>query len=281
MRTEKGFQTQVVWGLITTLLELKERYPDDQIIILNDGHADFRFEIYPEYKGNRKAKSPADEKKFEAYKAQSPYLKRVFASLGIPSLLCLNLEADDLASFLVTKRAGRRVVLITSDRDWLLMLRDGVDWFDIRKDVYITERNLSAKTGVFSVNQFLTKKALMGDSSDNISGVGGFGEKRATDFALKYGDLESFLAKASLGTETLSSFEKKLLNDASMQSIYRRNLKLMDIRERQTLDKSKLVRIDGRYDENAFLDVCEELELRTFFNKIAEIRRKFNEQGHS
>lgn len=276
MKTQSGFQTQAVFGMARTVIELKTRYPKDQLIVLNDGHADFRYEIYPQYKANRKPKSIEDEMRFIAYKAQSKYIKRLFETLGVPSLLCLNLEADDLASFLVTRKADRKVKLITSDRDWLLMVRDGVDWFDLRKNFYITKNDLYAKTGVYTVNQFLVKKALMGDASDNINGVGGFGEKRASNFALNYHGLEDFINKAK-HKEKLTSYEKHLFESQEAQSIYARNLKLMDIRERKTIDKDKLVRVDGKFDENAFLDLCEELELKTFIYKIKAIRSLFDE----
>lgn len=258
LKTSSGFQTQAVFGFIRTLISLKKEYRDRDFIVLDDGRADFRFNLYPAYKGNRKPLTLAKQAELNAYTAQKPFIDQAVYLLGIARLCASNYEADDLAGLLCSKRGNREVTLVSGDKDWLLLIDKGVEWFDPKTKVHINHLNFQGKTGVFTPEQFLFKKCLMGDTSDNINGVGGIGEERATDMALHYSNFNNFLLN-----KPRNRYEQALFDSKEKQETFKRNLLLMNIRNPQ-IDTSKTYMSKGTFEGDAFYKLCENLEFNSF-----------------
>lgn len=280
LKNADGSMTQSIFGFINLLIELKTKYSDAKILVLWDGHADFRYSIYPEYKGNRKPKTAFDKLLKEEYKKQCPIIRDVIQSLGIDQVLNRKLEADDLASIFSKKLSQNdySVSLVTTDRDWLQLVQQNVVWHDLRDKLKpYGVFNFKMKAEVDSVESFLEKKCLMGDASDNISGVGGIGEKRVKELFKKYGSVKGFFGIAYTLSE-LTSWEKKLLSKEGRE-IYYRNIQLMDLIHPQIEDKSQRVNIKGKFDLNRFRQICLEQNFSTFINKFDDIKRLFNEQN--
>lgn len=197
--TANDMQTQAIYGFIKSMRTLKVLYGSDaEIMVLWDGKAQFRYDICPEYKATRDD-TPKKRIEKEKYKKQIPYVKEFLKHLGITQMLSLEHEADDLAGILVNKYCDptkRRIVLITGDKDWLQLVRNGVDWVDwvdLRSDERkISIKNFEEKTGYKTPIAFLHGKALQGDYSDNICGVGGIGEGGALKLVNKYGSVNAF-----------------------------------------------------------------------------------------
>lgn len=194
--TANDMQTQAIYGFVKSIRTLKVLYGfDAEIIVLWDGKAKFRYDLCPEYKATRED-TPKKRIEKEKYKKQIPYIKKFLKNLGITQMLSLEHEADDLAGILVEKFCNPskcKIVLVTGDRDWLQLVRNGVDWIDLRSgERKINIKNFEEKTGYKNPIAFLHGKALQGDYSDNISGVGGIGETGALKLINKYGSVNAF-----------------------------------------------------------------------------------------
>jgi 5'-3' exonuclease len=193
-------ETQAVFGTLRTIRTYKARWPHAQFIGLWDGKS-WRKAHDPEYKDNRLD----DEEKRQnraRFNSQMPFLRKALQYLALPQLFALNLEADDLAALLSKKYSanGDLVRLITGDQDWLQLVTPNVIWEDHRLDERkVNIKNLEKYTGYADVIQFVQAKALEGDVSDNLKGVGGIGEKGSKDLLSVWGRVEAFLADVDPG----------------------------------------------------------------------------------
>lgn len=187
-----GQYTNAVYGFTTMLLKLlADLKPDSVAVAFDKSRITFRNKIYAEYKGHRKA-TPGE------LSEQFPLVKEVLAALGIEVLEEAGYEADDIIGTLSVQavQAGCRVTIVTGDRDALqligshskvLLTKKGISDMDV-----FTEETFQEKYGIAS-NQFIDVKGLMGDTSDNIPGVPGIGEKTAVKLVNEFGTVENLL----------------------------------------------------------------------------------------
>lgn len=270
--TANGMQVQAIYGFISTMKALKNQYGfDAEMIVLWDGKASFRYELCPEYKANR----TNDAKKIlvkENYTKQKPYIERFLQYMGITQMTSFEHEADDLAGILCKKMNNeheRRIVLITGDRDWLQLVRQGVEWADVRsKDRRVNIHNFKEKTGYSNPIAFLESKCLQGDNSDNVSGVGGIGEVGALKLLNEYGSVRKFWQlheSGSTDTSKLSKAQRSLLNGDG-RKLFERNLKIMQLINPKPLVKDQLKIVKGKFDKDELIDICQELYFTSFVN---------------
>lgn len=264
-------QTQAVFGFIRGLRELKQTYKDAAILVLWDGKAQFRYDLLPEYKSNR-TDDPKKLKDKQAYVDQRPYIHRALQSLGISQMTAYDREADDLAGLMVqrlTANPASKVILITGDRDWLQLLRPNVTWRDPRDDDrVITMQTFTEKTGYRTPYAFLQGKALQGDVSDCIGGVGGIGEKGAPIFLATHGSVANFWSMCASGAYVPSKKAEINLYSGEGRALFGRNFRLMQLLKPMPIDKSKLVVDKGSFDADAFKELCGELSFLSILKTI-------------
>ena len=189
-----GIPSGVHYGVFNSLITLKKRYPNAQMLIAWDGKSEYRVNLskvahnkglVPDiYKGNRKK----DElpKALANFYSQSDYLKKGIGTVGIPQIFYKEHEADDvLATYAKTLSDEHDVIIITSDKDYYQMLKPNVVIYDGMKQVTISEYDFKNNTGL-EPSQWVDVGALMGDSGDNIFGVPGWGDKTAIKEIIKY-----------------------------------------------------------------------------------------------
>lgn len=198
-----GMETQAAFGILRTMRDLRIAYPKFTLLTLWDGRAQWRYDLYPEYKGNRHS-SPEKIAMKEAYAKQKPYIEQLLRHLGIRQLTAYTHEADDMAGHFVRMLSAdprHRVGVITGDQDWLQFVRKNVFWRDMRDDSRIvTAKNFYDFTGCKTPLEFLERKCLTGDSSDTISGVGGMGkDKGAPELIAKFGSVREFWRQCDAG----------------------------------------------------------------------------------
>lgn len=265
-----GFPTQAIYNTLMNLRTLKSKDRDATFLYLWDDRAEFRFSLYPEYKGKRED-TPEKVKEKEEYHLQQPHIKKMLNSLGISQLRVEGFEADDLA-FHLTKiflAKGYKVNLITSDKDWLQMLDHNVTWIDMRLDRTCTLATFEEFTGYKHIHQFVAEKCFAGDTSDNIKGVGGLGEGAVKAIFSRWNTVQDMIAefrevgeftKENLGDKTFSRCRKKLnafcSNTDGMLNTYVRNQKLMNLSMAPKPESFKT--LAGQLDPNAFFDLCGE-----------------------
>lgn len=209
---------------------LAKSYRAKDVVVCSDwGYSSFRSEIYPEYKANRAAarldQSEEEQEIFSIFLDEwSKAMSKIEESF--PLLRYKNVEADDLAAC-VADLIGHNyngTTFISSDRDWLQLLRKEEDiwWsFTTRKEITIGTWYQFYK---FPFEAFLTFKCLSGDSGDNVPGISGIGEVRATNLIDTYGDIYGILE--SLPLKGTAKYIKALNESAEL---LRTNLDLFDL----------------------------------------------------
>ncbi len=193
MRNAAGFPINAVYGFTNMIRKLLEDENPDYVAVTFDPHREpepgFRSKIFPEYKMNRPP-TPED------LVVQLPYFDQVIEALNIPRLLQAGVEADDLIASL-TKKAraqGLDVCIVSADKDLLQLLEDDhVRMIDTMRGKTFTPTDAIERFGV-PPGKIKYVMALSGDSSDNIPGVPGIGEKTGGKLIAEFGDLETVLA---------------------------------------------------------------------------------------
>ena len=178
---------------LRTVESLKKSYKAKWVIIAADqGSSSYRKNIYPLYKQNRKDKydqqTEAERVEFELF--FEDFTKTLeLLSEHFPVLRFQGVEADDIAAYIVSKKhrlAINEIWLMSSDKDWDLLIKPGVNRFS-----YVTRKETTWQNWndqyPFEPEQYISVKCLMGDSGDNVPGVPGVGPKRAQQLVEEYG----------------------------------------------------------------------------------------------
>ena len=194
MNRPDGTPIGAVYGFTQMLMKLvADKAPDYTIVVLDKSRITFRNEIYPEYKANRTA--PPDDL-IPQFKLIAPAAE----ALNLAVAEAEGFEADDLiATYAKAARAAKgekiNVEIISSDKDLMQLIQEGVTMFDPMKQKYIGEAEVAEKFGVAPA-RVVDVQALAGDASDNVPGVPGIGVKTAAALIAEFGDLENLLDKA-------------------------------------------------------------------------------------
>lgn len=180
-----GCTTHAISGFISLILKLlKQHQPDYLAVVLDCERPTFRHEIFPEYRGNRRP-LPA------TLKPQLPYIHRILEALGIAYLEFPGFEADDVISTLchATKGENPEFIIVSRDKNLMQLVNERVRLFDSFEGRWVGIPEVIARFGVEPdrVTQVL---ALTGDSTDNIPGVNGIGEKTAIALIRRFDSLE-------------------------------------------------------------------------------------------
>jgi len=193
LTTVDGRPTNVLHGFLTMLFKLEqEQQPDYWLVAFDKTKATIRIEQYAGYKAQRK-ETP------EGLRPQFDYLKEVLSALDVPMLELAGYEADDLIAA-VTKQAeaqGMEVQIYTGDRDALQLISPKANIYLTKKGISEVERyDEHALWERYQLRpyQIIDLKGLMGDSSDNIPGVPGIGEKTALKLLWEFETVEGVLA---------------------------------------------------------------------------------------
>ena len=182
------------WDYIRTVESLAKSYEAGTIIITADGGSTYRNEIYPEYKANRKERfadqTEQEQKEFEMFMAEFSStlteLKKkhmVFQFKGV--------EADDIAAYIsknLDEYGFQDCWLISSDKDWDLLINDRVSRFSTVTRKETTVYNWDDHYD-FEIPDYITFKCLTGDKGDNVPGIPGIGPKRAVQLMEQYGNV--------------------------------------------------------------------------------------------
>ncbi|MDU9005761.1 DNA polymerase I [Sedimentitalea todarodis] len=164
--------------------------PTHAAVIFDKGSHTFRNDLYDLYKANREA-MPED------LRPQMPLTRRATEAFNVACKELENYEADDIIATLAcqAREAGGRVTIISSDKDLMQLVGDGVEMLDAMKNKRIDRDGVFEKFGVFP-DRVVDVQALAGDSVDNVPGAPGIGIKTAALLINEYGDLETLLDRA-------------------------------------------------------------------------------------
>lgn len=193
LTTAEGVQTNAVFGFTSTLLTVIEKFQPDYIVVTFDlPGKNFRHDMYDNYKATRK-ETPED------LIPQFDLVKDVVRSLGIVIVEKEGYEADDVIGTIALQASTDKVetIIVTGDKDTLQLVDDHARVFTMSRgihDMVLYDREMVKEKMGVTVEQIPDYKGLRGDSSDNIPGVKGVGEKTAIALLSEYGDLDSIYA---------------------------------------------------------------------------------------
>lgn len=192
LKSSKGLYTGAIYGFLSILLRLIKEQKPTHIAAAFDLHGPtFRHEMFNDYKATRK---PMDEE----LRQQVEPLKQLITAMGIKIVSLEGYEGDDILGTL-SKRFDDECIIVTGDRDSFQLVSPTTKVFWTKKgvsDIEVYDEARLLQDG-FTVSQFIDYKALRGDTSDNVPGIAGVGEKTAKQLLEKYGSLDEILAHAA------------------------------------------------------------------------------------
>lgn len=177
----KGNKVSGVFGVMRMMNGLLKKFnPQSVIVAWDKGKSQERLAIYPEYKAQRdKNRKPED---VVAIQRQRMILQEIFSYLPVKQIVVTDVEADDIIGLLVTKLKGNKVI-VSNDNDFIQLVKDDTMLWLPNKEKLLTEENIDVHLG-FPSKHYILWKCMVGDSSDNIKGIYGIGEKKATAIIL-------------------------------------------------------------------------------------------------
>jgi len=263
LATKSGQVTNAVFGFTRMLIRLlKDYHPDGIAVAWDVSRQTFRTESYPEYKAQR-------ERAPDHFRSQLPLMDEVLQTLNITQLREEGFEADDIIATLTRNgvAAGWEVLIVTGDRDAFQLIEGPVKVVYTRRGisdiVLADEEYVEEKYGI-RPDQYVEYAALRGDTSDNLPGVPGVGEKTASRLIADHGDLDNlFLAVTELTPklrENLSAHrEQVFLNRELMRLIDDMDLGV-EIEELRTRE----------WDRNQVKDLFDSLEFHSMWNDLEQ-----------
>ena len=262
LTTRDGRNTNAVFGFINMLKShLDSVNPDYAVVAFDMRKPTFRHEKYDFYKATRKGMPEELAEQFDSAKAAAK-------NLGFHEITCEGFEADDILGTLSTLgNDDIQVYILTGDRDSYQLVNEHVNvlYLSTKETVTVDEKNVMEKYGVKPAD-LIEVKALMGDTSDNIPGVKGIGEKTAVGLVQKYGSVKNLYAVlaeeekniakgvfAKLVADKDMAFASRFLAEINKKAPI--NLNLSDF-EYTGINKSELCRL------------CEDLELNSIISRL-------------
>ena len=260
LNNEKGIHTNAIYGFTNILMKiLNEEQPTHILVAFDAGKTTFRHETYQEYKGGRQKTPPELSEQF-------PFIRELLDAYNIARYELENFEADDIIGTLAKKaeNEGFQVKIISGDKDLTQLATDKVTVAITRKGITdvddYTPQTIQEKYGL-TPQQIIDMKGLMGDSSDNIPGVPGVGEKTAIKLLKQfdsieklYGSLEEVSGKKL--KEKLSEHKDQAIMSKQLATIQCNapiNIKLEDILY-NGYDTKKVIKIFKELGFNSLLD---------------------------
>jgi DNA polymerase I len=263
--TSSGQITNAVYGFTAMLIKLlADERPDAVVVCFDRGAPQFRLDRYAEYKAGR-AETP------DTFRQQLPLIREVLASLRIPMVELEGYEADDLLATLTKyfKQERNEVVIVTGDRDILQLVGEGVSVIMTRRGISDVIRYDNAtvleRYGV-TPEQWTDFVALKGESSDNLPGVPGVGDKTAAQLVNKYGDIEHVIAHADELTPKLRDAIKERAHQVRINKELGRLLDDVPL----AIDAADL-RLEP-WDEEEVRKLFTSLEFRTLHERLKELK---------
>lgn len=272
----EGTHTNAVYGFLNILFKILEEEKPDYLTVAFDVHAPtFRHKMYAEYKGTRKPMA-------QELRQQVPLMKEMLRAMGVTIVEKEGYEADDIIGTIAKKgeTQGLEVSVVSGDRDLLQLASDHIKIRIPKTKRTGTEiEDYLAKDVVekyqVTPKEFIDVKALMGDSSDNIPGVPGIGEKTATALIVAYGSIENAYEHVE---EIKPNRAKENLREHYDMAQMSKELATIDTNAEITyeLEDSKLGNL---FTEEAYI-LCKRLEFKNMLSKFDIEAPKNNAQEH-
>ena len=243
---------------LRTVNSLKKSYKASKVIIAGDqGSSSYRKAIYPEYKQNRKDKfetqTDAEKAAFELFFEDfTKTLDHIQQETDYPVIRFPGVEADDIAAYIVNQKKNLKVDniwLISSDKDWDLLIQPGVGRFSYVTRKEVTNDNWNDFYD-FPQEDYISIKCLTGDSGDNVHGVPGIGPKRAVSLVNEYGSTYDIIASIPISgrykyIEALNQCKDQLLLNYKLMDLLTHNQEALGEENCKQIDEILELYVNG------------------------------------
>ena len=261
LTTSDGTLTNAAFGFLQIVLRgMQDLKPDYAIVSFDVGKPQFRFQAYPEYKAGRPS-MPDD------LRSQFPIVREICQMMNIPIRELEGYEADDVIGTLVqeAKQLGVDTYIVSGDLDGMQLVNDHVRLLTTRMGVAATviydEAKVMERYGL-RPDQMLDYKALKGDTSDNIPGVPGVGEKTASQLLQQFGSLDALYERLD---EVKGKLRDRLAEHKDSAFLSREVGRLVtNLPVKLELETART----GRYDRRAVAQRFRELEFRSLIDRL-------------
>jgi DNA polymerase-1 len=263
LATKSGQVTNAVFGFTRMLIRLlKDYHPDGIAVAWDVSRQTFRTESYPEYKAQR-------EKAPDHFRSQLPLIDEVLQTLHVSQLREEGFEADDLIATLTRQAvaAGWDVLIVTGDRDAFQLIEGPVKVVYTRRgisDIVLADEGYVMERYGIRPDQYVEYAALRGDTSDNLPGVPGVGEKTASRLISDYGDLDNLYVSV---TELTPKLRENLATHRQQVFLNRELMQLVD-------DMDLGVEIEElrtrAWDRNQVKDLFDSLEFHSMWSDLEQ-----------
>ncbi|WBL14079.1 DNA polymerase I [Sutcliffiella sp. NC1] len=262
LSNDKGIHTNAIYGFTMMLMRiLEEEKPTHMLVAFDAGKTTFRHKTFGEYKGGRQKTPPELSEQFS-------FLRELLNAYNIKTYELDNYEADDIIGTmsLQAEKDGFEVKVISGDKDLTQLASDRVTVDITRKGITdvdsYTPDFVQEKYGI-NVNQIIDMKGLMGDSSDNIPGVPGVGEKTALKLLKEFGSVESLLESID---QVSGKKLKEKLEENKEQALMSKELATI-LREAPIEVKVDDTKYDG-FDAQKVVGIFKELGFNSLLDKV-------------
>lgn len=267
LTNSEGLHTNAVYGFLNILFKILEEEKPDYLTVAFDVHAPtFRHKMYEGYKGTRKPMA-------EELRQQVPLMKEMLAAMKVAMVEKEGYEADDILGTLscMGERAGMEVSVVSGDRDLLQLATEHVQ---IR--IPKTKRTGTEIENYYAADvkekylvtpkEFIDVKALQGDTSDNIPGVPGIGEKTAGALILEYGSIEAVHENAAKvkpprAAKNIVEYWEQAVMSKELATI------ITDAPIEYDFSKAKMDGVQSLYTEEAYM-LCKRLEFKNLLSRF-------------
>src|SRR5690348_1336762 len=270
LTTRRGENTSAAWGVTNFLLRLFERRRPDYLAWVQDVGESFRHQTYPEYKATREKLTQELQQEFDRSVER---IGQILEAFRVPLIGVEGYEADDVIGTLASAARGLQVVIVSGDKDFYQLIGPGVALLNPGRggpaaveEHWVDQANASERLGV-PPERVVDYLALVGDTSDNVPGVKGVGEKTALELLKTFGDLDAILA----GADRIAG---KRAREAVQQhaDLARLSRDLVTIQRDVPLPPLDLDRLHVRPpDVPRLTELFTELEFRSLIPKLASI----------
>jgi len=262
MITKEGIYTQGIYGFLNMLQKIESDYEPEYLTVAFDLKAPtFRHLEYDAYKAGRKSMPPE-------LAMQMPLLKDVLRAMNIDILEMEGYEADDIIGTVarISEEVGIAPYIITGDRDALQLVTDVTRVIITKKGItdfeFYTPDKMQERYGL-TPQQFIDLKGLMGDSSDNIPGIPGIGEKTGIKLLEQFGTMENLLAN----TDQISAAKLRTKVEENAQlALMSKRLATINVNVPIDIDLNNLKFEEPDYDK--LIDIYTRLEFNSFLKKL-------------
>ncbi|MCS6795193.1 MAG: DNA polymerase I [Raineya sp.] len=275
-RTSKGLETSAIFGFLNTLLEvIKKEKPTHLAVAFDTAEATFRHENFEAYKAHRQQQP-------EGITIAVPYIKQLLKAMRIPILELPGYEADDIIGT-IAKQVAREdfpVYMMTPDKDYCQLVENQKIFIyrpatKFAPAEILDEAKALEKFGVQRVEQIVDVLGLQGDTSDNIPGLPGVGEKTAQKLIAEYGSIENLIANA----DKLSGKIADIVKNYAQQALLSKELVTIHLQVpiSYNVEDFRL----KEYDKPALAKLLDELEFKTLKTKLIGLTEEEKQQQKS